>query len=147
MESFYNHRDRISENNCPISLTTKTVSLNYLLSSSEKGVSLWSHPFSKVSLLSQSLFSSPNKTSRAEEIGKNVFDLGSGCGSVGRAVASNSRDPRFESSLWQNVIDRLLSTGTEKTKNEASGQCYKHFSLVNYDSGIILTRKLPKLLR
>ena len=27
--------------------------------------------------------------------------LGSGCGSVGRAVASNSRGTRFESSHWQ----------------------------------------------
>ena len=29
--------------------------------------------------------------------------LGSGCGSVGRAVTSDSRGPRFESSLWQNL--------------------------------------------
>ena len=29
---------------------------------------------------------------------------GSGCGSVGRVVASNSRGPRFESSHWQNFI-------------------------------------------
>ena len=27
--------------------------------------------------------------------------MGSGCGSVGRAVASNARGPRFESSHWQ----------------------------------------------
>ena len=26
------------------------------------------------------------------------------CGSVGRAVASNTRDPRFESSHWQKII-------------------------------------------
>ena len=32
------------------------------------------------------------------------FSRGSGCGSVGRAVASNSRDPRFESSHWQKFI-------------------------------------------
>ena len=29
---------------------------------------------------------------------------GSGCGSVGRAVASDTRDPRFESSHWQKFI-------------------------------------------
>ena len=30
--------------------------------------------------------------------------LGSGCGSVGRAVASDTRGPRFESSHWQKFI-------------------------------------------
>ena len=30
--------------------------------------------------------------------------LGSGCGSVGRAVTANSRGPRFESSHWQHFI-------------------------------------------
>ena len=29
---------------------------------------------------------------------------GSGCGSVGRAVTSNSRGPQFESSHWQKII-------------------------------------------
>ena len=29
--------------------------------------------------------------------------MGSGCGSVGKVVASNSRGPRFEYSLWQNL--------------------------------------------
>ena len=29
--------------------------------------------------------------------------VGSGCGSVGRAVGSDTRDPRFESSRWQNL--------------------------------------------
>ena len=32
---------------------------------------------------------------------------GNGCGAVGRAVASDNRDPRFESSHWQFY---LLST-------------------------------------
>ena len=37
--------------------------------------------------------------------------LGSGCGSVGRAVAFDSRGPRFESRYRQNnYIDHLLST-------------------------------------
>ena len=34
----------------------------------------------------------------------NLRSLGSGCGSVGRAVASNTRGPRFESSHWQKFI-------------------------------------------
>ena len=37
-----------------------------------------------------------------------TFILGSGCGLVGRAVASNSRGPRFESSLRQKFIEHLL---------------------------------------
>ena len=32
-----------------------------------------------------------------------TVDSGSGCGSVGRAVASNTRGLRFESSHWQNL--------------------------------------------
>ena len=39
------------------------------------------------------------------EIGGKDFHLdGSGCGSVGRAVASDTRDPRFESSQRQKFI-------------------------------------------
>ena len=34
----------------------------------------------------------------------NYYVMGSGCDSVGRAVASNSRGPRFESSQWQHFI-------------------------------------------
>ena len=35
---------------------------------------------------------------------KNTLITGSGCGSVGRVVASNTRDPRFESSHRQTFI-------------------------------------------
>ena len=35
---------------------------------------------------------------------KHVWKMGSGCGSVGRAVASDTRGPRFESSHWQKFI-------------------------------------------
>ena len=31
----------------------------------------------------------------------------SGCGAVGRAVASKCRDPKFESGHWQNVLTVL----------------------------------------
>ena len=47
------------------------------------------------------------------------YDLGSGCGSVGRAVASNTRGPRFESSYWQTfILDICLFSEKciEKTK-------------------------------
>ena len=43
--------------------------------------------------------------------------LGSGCGSVGRAVASDTRGPRFESSHWQNLLNiYLLSTVLKRRK-------------------------------
>ena len=40
-----------------------------------------------------------------------IFSKGSGCGSVGRAVASNTRGPRFESSHWQKFIRTKGGTG------------------------------------
>ena len=40
--------------------------------------------------------------------------MGSGCGAVGRAVASDTRGPRFESSLWQNLY--VLSTVLRRRK-------------------------------
>ena len=33
---------------------------------------------------------------------------GSGCGSVGRAVASDTRDPRFKPRLWQNFLNQII---------------------------------------
>ena len=43
--------------------------------------------------------------------------LGSGCGSVGRAVASNTRGLRFETSHWQNLLNIcLLSTVLKRRK-------------------------------
>ena len=43
--------------------------------------------------------------------------MGSGCGSVGRAVTSKSRGPRFESSHWQKFIEHLPTVKCiEKTK-------------------------------
>ena len=48
--------------------------------------------------------------------------MGSGCGSVGRAVASNTRGPRFESSHRQKFIYTLnislLSTVYRKDENK-----------------------------
>ena len=42
----------------------------------------------------------------------------SGCGSVDRAVASKTRDPRFKSTLWQNSILNKLSVNCRKDKKE-----------------------------
>ena len=48
---------------------------------------------------------------------KTCFFSGSGCDSVGTAVASESRDPRFESSHWQTFIEHLFTVNfVEKTK-------------------------------
>ena len=60
------------------------------------------------------------------DIGSNLalilLKLGSGCGSVGRAVASNTRGPRFESSHRQKFIYILniclLSTVYWKDENK-----------------------------
>ena len=44
---------------------------------------------------------------------------GSGCGSVGRAVASDTRDPRLESRHWQTLIKHLFTVNcVEKTKTK-----------------------------
>ena len=44
------------------------------------------------------------------------FQKVNGDGSVGRAVASNTKDPRFESRYRQNFIYQLHNQFTEKTK-------------------------------
>ena len=46
-----------------------------------------------------------------------ISELGSGCGAVGRAIASNTRDPQFESShrLYY-LLSILLKNCIEKTK-------------------------------
>ena len=46
-----------------------------------------------------------------------IWFRGSGCGSVDRAVASDTRDPRFESRHWQTFIKHLFTVNcVEKTK-------------------------------
>jgi len=42
--------------------------------------------------------------------------IGSGCGSVGRAVASNTRGPRFVSSHWKTLYHLYTVNFIEKTK-------------------------------
>ena len=41
---------------------------------------------------------------------------GSGCGSVGRVVASDTRGPRFESSHWQNLLNICLPSTVLKRR-------------------------------
>ena len=62
---------------------------------------------------------------------KTEKDMGSGCGSVGRAVASNTRGPQFESSHPQKFIYILniclLSTvfwKDEKIKKKRPGKAH-----------------------
>ena len=43
---------------------------------------------------------------------------GSGCGSVGWAVASTSRGPQFESSHWHNLYGTFTVSCIEKTKRK-----------------------------
>ena len=60
-----------------------------------------------------------------------ILTQGSGCGSVGRAVASNARGPRFESSHWQtfilNIYCQLHWKDENKEKETGIGQLKKLF--------------------
>ena len=55
--------------------------------------------------------------------------VGSGCGSVGRVVASITRGPLFKSSHWQNLYRTLFSVKCiEKDKNKEKRPGMAHFS-------------------
>ena len=47
---------------------------------------------------------------------QSIIPLGSGCGSVGRAVASDTRDPRFEFRHQQNFICQLYKSKDKNIK-------------------------------
>ena len=49
---------------------------------------------------------------------RNLTNLGSGCGSVGRVVASKSRGPQFEYSHWQTFILNIYCQQYWKDKNK-----------------------------
>ena len=53
--------------------------------------------------------------------------MGSGCGLVGRAVASNTRDPWFKSSNWQFVLSTLLKTVLKRQKKKKEALEWLHF--------------------
>ena len=63
---------------------------------------------------------------------------GSGFGSVGRAVASNTRGPQFESSHWQKFIyilnNCLLSTVYWKDENKEKRPGMAHLKNDNHDN-------------
>ena len=63
--------------------------------------------------------------------------MGSGCGSVGRAVASDTRGPRFESSHQQNkfYIEHLLTVNCvlkrrNKEKEAGNGPFKKSLKII-----------------
>ena len=59
---------------------------------------------------------------------KKKIRSGSGCGSVGRAVTFNTRDPRFDSSHPQNFIEHLFIINCiEKTKINKKRPGVAHF--------------------
>ena len=55
--------------------------------------------------------------------------MGSGCGSVGRAAASDTRGPRFESSHWQTLLWKFSFTVNciEKMKIKKDSPGMAHF--------------------
>ena len=68
------------------------------------------------------LFSSSNGLAAAQQIAVNRIYLGNGCGAVGRVVASDTRDPRFESSHWQYfLLSTALKSCIKKTKIKKKG--------------------------
>ena len=74
-----------------------------------------------------------------------IKTMGSGCGSVDRAVASNSRGPRFESSIRQkfklNIYSQLYWKGENKGKKRPIMAHLKktiktlHFDVLGYFYG------------
>ena len=52
------------------------------------------------------------------ELSELCFHLGSGCGSVGRVVASNTRGPRFESSNRQDFIMNIFTVNCWKVEKK-----------------------------
>ena len=48
-----------------------------------------------------------------------IESINSGCGSVGRAVASDTRDPQFESGHWQNFIYPMYNRKDKNKEKEA----------------------------
>ena len=96
------------ESNPAILDTSRSVSVLWSNAILCMKISLW-----KVILSKSGRFSKAN----TYLFGEVSLDGGSGCGSVGRAVASNSRGPRFESSLWQTfILNIYCQLCIEKTK-------------------------------
>ena len=68
--------------------------------------------------------------------------LGSGCGSVGRAVAFDTRGPWFDSSHWQNFIEQLFIINCiEKTKINKKSTGMAHFKKRRQNPNQAIDRK------
>ena len=61
-----------------------------------------------------------------------VRGRGSGCGTVGREVSSNTRDPWFESSNAQLLLNILLLTVGRKDEKEAGNGPLKNLVMGKY---------------
>ena len=72
-------------------------------------------------------------------ITRRKVEVGSSCGSVGRAVASDTRGPRFESSHQQNLHYLYTVNSIEKTKISKIAAEYGPFKKVLGVSFLILT--------
>ena len=58
------------------------------------------------------------QTIRRDYLAKVLNSWGSGCGSIGRAVASNTRGPRFESRHRQIFVEHLFTVNCIVLKNK-----------------------------
>ena len=65
--------------------------------------------------------------------------MGSDCGSVGRAVASDTRDPVFKSSQWQNFTHKLMLT-VEKSKIKKKETANGHLTPLNFKTFFLILR-------
>ena len=56
-----------------------------------------------------------------------MLAISKGCGWVSRAVASDTRGPWFESSIWQNLIVNIFNTNCYKDQitKKAISEVYK----------------------
>ena len=67
--------------------------------------------------------------------------MGSGCGSVGRAVASNTRGQLFISSLQQIFIMKIFSVNCckddNKQKEAKMGHFIKHQQIINISTEVL----------
>ena len=93
---------------------------------SSESTRLWGHTRVLTATSSSRIRDRPRGTWRT--CTKNRLRMDSGCGSVGRAVTSNSRGPQFESSHWQKIIlniDCQLYWKDENKEKEAGNGPFK----------------------
>ena len=65
---------------------------------------------------------------------------GSGCGSVGTAVASDTRDPQFKSRHLQNFIHQIIYQLFNLKEKKRLGKAHLSKNVMEYkDQGLILT--------